>query len=441
MGLFRDGRSRSLVFALMCALGCGSSGGGGSGTGGSPGSGGATGTGGAIATGGSQGSGGSSGTGGASATGGSLGTGGGTGGAHATGGSTGTGGASATGGSLGTGGAAGKGVGGAGSGGHAGSAGGGGGHGGTSTGAGGAAGSSGGAGGDPLAGWTLTWSDEFNGADGSAVDASKWIHDVGGSGWGNSELEYYTNGTQNAVVQGGNLVITATTAGASSYNCSYPSSGTVQVHERAPAEHREVLADSTVASRRASRSPRGRASGRPSGCWAPTSTASTGRRAARSTSWRTSARSRRSIMAACTCRLSGSTTDSSLTGMYTLPGGAKLGDAFHTYAIEWSASAIKLLPRRHAVRDADAPDRDRADLGVRPAVLLHPERRRRRHLAGRTGLHDDLPADDEGRLGPRLPAREVMSAVPGRSRTRYYWFMFLRCTFAWVFVQSWQVVP
>src|SRR5579859_6379646 len=61
-----------------------------------------------------------------------------------------------------------------------------------------------------LAGWKLTWSDEFNGPDGSAVDPAKWKHDVGGTGWGNNELEYYTDGMQNAVVQGGNLVITAT---------------------------------------------------------------------------------------------------------------------------------------------------------------------------------------------------------------------------------------
>jgi beta-glucanase (GH16 family) len=72
-----------------------------------------------------------------------------------------------------------------------------------------------------LPGWTLTWSDEFNGADGSAVDPTKWTHDVGGTGWGNAELEYYTDGTRNAVVTGGNLVITATTAGASALTCSY----------------------------------------------------------------------------------------------------------------------------------------------------------------------------------------------------------------------------
>jgi beta-glucanase (GH16 family) len=72
-----------------------------------------------------------------------------------------------------------------------------------------------------ISGWKLTWSDEFNGPDGSAVDPTKWKHDVGGTGWGNNELEYYTDGTQNAVVQGGYLVITATKQGASQYHCSY----------------------------------------------------------------------------------------------------------------------------------------------------------------------------------------------------------------------------
>ncbi len=37
---------------------------------------------------------------------------------------------------------------------------------------------------------------------------------------------------------------------------------------------------------------------------------------------------------------SGSTSDDQLTGMYTLAGGAKLGDAFHIYAIEWTSSQV-----------------------------------------------------------------------------------------------------
>lgn len=57
--------------------------------------------------------------------------------------------------------------------------------------------------------WVLTWSDEFNGADGSRPDPAKWKFTVGGNGWGNSELEYYTDGPQNAVIRGGSLVIRA----------------------------------------------------------------------------------------------------------------------------------------------------------------------------------------------------------------------------------------
>jgi beta-glucanase (GH16 family) len=57
--------------------------------------------------------------------------------------------------------------------------------------------------------WTLIWSDEFNGPDGSAPDPSKWVRETGGNGWGNQELEYYTTRPQNAYQEGGNLVIKA----------------------------------------------------------------------------------------------------------------------------------------------------------------------------------------------------------------------------------------
>jgi len=55
--------------------------------------------------------------------------------------------------------------------------------------------------------WKLVWSDEFNGPNGSPVDTSKWVFDTGGGGWGNDELEYYTNRRENAHQQDGNLVI------------------------------------------------------------------------------------------------------------------------------------------------------------------------------------------------------------------------------------------
>jgi beta-glucanase (GH16 family) len=84
---------------------------------------------------------------------------------------------------------------------------------------GGSSGSS--SGGSTPPGWTLTWSDEFDGPSGSGVDPSHWSFDTGGGGWGNDELEYYTSGTSNAVVSNGSLVITATTDGASGYPCWY----------------------------------------------------------------------------------------------------------------------------------------------------------------------------------------------------------------------------
>jgi beta-glucanase (GH16 family) len=59
------------------------------------------------------------------------------------------------------------------------------------------------------AGWTLTWSDEFNAPDGSPIDNTKWILETGGNGWGNQELEYYTTRSENSFQQGGNLVIKA----------------------------------------------------------------------------------------------------------------------------------------------------------------------------------------------------------------------------------------
>ena len=57
--------------------------------------------------------------------------------------------------------------------------------------------------------WSLVWSDEFTQPDGSAPDSTKWGYDVGGTGWGNNELEYYTSRTNNARIEGGQLVIEA----------------------------------------------------------------------------------------------------------------------------------------------------------------------------------------------------------------------------------------
>ncbi|MFA7106714.1 MAG: family 16 glycosylhydrolase [Candidatus Izemoplasmatales bacterium] len=56
--------------------------------------------------------------------------------------------------------------------------------------------------------WQPVWCDEFD-VDG-LPDSSKWSYDVGGSGWGNNELQYYTEADlDNARVSDGLLYITA----------------------------------------------------------------------------------------------------------------------------------------------------------------------------------------------------------------------------------------
>ncbi|RYD87932.1 MAG: glycoside hydrolase family 16 protein, partial [Sphingobacteriales bacterium] len=54
---------------------------------------------------------------------------------------------------------------------------------------------------------TPVWADEF---DYTGLPAtSKWNYDTGGSGWGNNELQNYTNRIDNGSVADGKLTITA----------------------------------------------------------------------------------------------------------------------------------------------------------------------------------------------------------------------------------------
>jgi|GEM_PF-1744679 len=56
--------------------------------------------------------------------------------------------------------------------------------------------------------WKLVWSDEFDGPRNTPPDPAKWTYDLGDKGWGNNELEVYTNRLKNAYQDGqGHLVI------------------------------------------------------------------------------------------------------------------------------------------------------------------------------------------------------------------------------------------
>lgn len=80
-----------------------------------------------------------------------------------------------------------------------------------------------------LKGWKLVWNDEF---DGAAIDRNKWDFDIGNGffdykshtwvpGWGNEELQYYTDSPDNAFVKDGALHIRAIKE--SLHGCGYTS--------------------------------------------------------------------------------------------------------------------------------------------------------------------------------------------------------------------------
>lgn len=63
---------------------------------------------------------------------------------------------------------------------------------------------------EPEKPWKLVWNDEFDGPNGTAVDSSKWKSETGNNGgWGNAELEYYTDSVNNCYQENGNLIIKA----------------------------------------------------------------------------------------------------------------------------------------------------------------------------------------------------------------------------------------
>jgi beta-glucanase (GH16 family) len=63
---------------------------------------------------------------------------------------------------------------------------------------------------DRMPGWSLAWSDEFDGEAGSPPDPATWQMQTGAGGWGNEELQYYTDSGENAFLDGaGHLAIVA----------------------------------------------------------------------------------------------------------------------------------------------------------------------------------------------------------------------------------------
>lgn len=75
----------------------------------------------------------------------------------------------------------------------------------------------------------LTWSDEFDGPAGSAPNGANWNFETGGGGWGNNELQTYTDSRDNSALDGnGNLVITARQSGSGYTSARLTTKGKVQ---------------------------------------------------------------------------------------------------------------------------------------------------------------------------------------------------------------------
>jgi beta-glucanase (GH16 family) len=181
----------------------------------------------------------------------------------------------------------------------------------------------------------LVWSDDFNGAAGSAPDASKWGHDTGGSGWGNNELEYYTTSTSNASLDGnGHLVITARKENPAGYNCWYGSctytSARLNTSGKFSQQYGHIEASIKM--------PRGQ--GIWPAFWALGDNIG-------SVGWPNSGEM--DIMETIGSQTGtnhgslhgpGYSGGNPLTGTYTLPNGQSLADGFHTYAVDWSPNVV-----------------------------------------------------------------------------------------------------
>ena len=170
-----------------------------------------------------------------------------------------------------------------------------------------------------------SWSDEFDGPANSAPDPSKWTYDLGGGGWGNQELETYTNSVDNVHLDGdGHLVIRAlaTQTGFTSARLKTQALFTPQYGHL---EARIKL-------------PSGR--GLWPAFWMLGSNITT-------VNWPQCGEidvmenigSEPSVNHA-SAHGPGYSGGQAITARYTLPGGARFADDFHTFAIDWTAGTI-----------------------------------------------------------------------------------------------------
>ncbi|MCG7209157.1 ricin-type beta-trefoil lectin domain protein [Streptomyces arenae] len=181
----------------------------------------------------------------------------------------------------------------------------------------------------------VTFSDNFDGAAGSAVDSSKWTQETGDN-VNNHEREYYTSGTNNAALDGqGHLVITAKKENPANYQCWYGTcqytSARLNTSGKFSAQYGHVEARMKI--------PRGQ------GMWPAfwmlgTDIGSVG--------WPNSGEI--DVMENVgfepstvhgTIHGPGYSGSNGIGAAYSLPNGQAFADAFHTFAVDWAPNSIK----------------------------------------------------------------------------------------------------
>ena len=208
--------------------------------------------------------------------------------------------------------------------------------------------------------YTVRWADEFDGAAGSVPDPAKWNYDLGGNGWGNNELETYTNRTDNAFLDGaGHLVIKLikeTFTGQDGIRREY-TSARLLTREKFTQRYGRIEARIKV--------PFGQ------GIWPAF--------------WMLGANIAEVGWPACgeidimehigrepsvnhgSLHGPGYSGASPLTGIYTLPAGQKFADDFHIFAIEWEPATIRFY-----VDDNLYQTKTTADAAGKRWVFDHP---------------------------------------------------------------------
>ena len=207
---------------------------------------------------------------------------------------------------------------------------------------------------------TLVWSDEFNGPSGVRVDASRWVSETGGHGWGNHELQYYTDRALNASLDGrGNLVIQALRE-------RFESGGVTREYTSTRLKTQGLFEQAYGRFEARIQVPRGQ------GIWPAFWLLGADIKAV---GWPRCGEidvmeniGKEPSVVHGTLHGPGYSGGAGLSGAYTLPGGAAFADDFHVFAVEWEPERVRFF-----VDDTLYHTRTRSDLKPeQPWVFGHP---------------------------------------------------------------------